>query len=304
MHKFLTTLSIILLTAWSTLLAKVWNPDNLPVAQNSPTPTYVSNPDGILSQAAVAEIDTMLLSIEKSKGVKALVVAITNIEGDDPYRFATDLGNKYGVGSKDDTGLVLVLATDDRSYWISTGSGMDKFLPDAIVKRVEMRVMVPLLKESRWSEAVVSTVREITQLLEGNEELRASYTEEDDDFEWWILMLPLGLIGGAVGAASYSEYKKKRCKKCGKHKMVMKKRTTRNLSRQKELITELWVCTACGHSETRQRESRRADFYDGPGGGGIFVGGGGSGGGYHSSGPSFGSFGGGSFSGGGAGGRF
>lgn len=300
MHKFLTTLSIILLTAWSTLLAKVWNPDNLPVAQNSPTPTYVSNPDGILSQAAVAEIDTMLLSIEKSKGVKALVVAITNIEGDDPYRFATDLGNKYGVGTKDNTGLVLVLATGDRSYWISTGSGMDKYLPDAIVKRVEMRVMVPLLKESQWSEAMVETVRTITQLLEGNEELRASYTEEDDDFDWWPMLLPLGFIGSLVGASKYSGYKKKRCKRCGKHKMVMKKRTTRNISEQKELISELWVCPVCGHSETRQREVRRADFYDGRGGGGYM----GSGGGYHSSGPSFGSFGGGSFSGGGAGGRF
>ncbi len=302
MFKRLHLLLCLLLLAIAPALAKTWSPETLPVSQNSPTPTYVSNPDGILSQRAVAEIDTMLLSIEKSKGVKALVVVVTNLEGDDPYRFATDIGNKYGVGSKDDTGMVIVLATDDRSYWIATGSGMDKYLPDAIVKRVEYRVMVPLLKESRWEEAMVATIRELTQLLEGNEELRASYTEEGDDFEWWVLAFPLGIMGSAVGLAIYSEYKKKKCKKCGKHKMKLMKRTTKNISRQKERITEVWVCSECGHSETRVRDSQRADFYDGSGGGGIFIGGGG--GGHHSSGPSFGSFGGGSFSGGGAGGRF
>lgn len=302
MFKRLHLLLCLLLLAIAPALAKTWSPETLPVSQNSPTPTYVSNPDGILSQRAVAEIDTMLLSIEKSKGVKALVVVVTNLEGDDPYRFATDIGNKYGVGSKDDTGMVIVLATDDRSYWIATGSGMDKYLPDAIVKRVEYRVMVPLLKESRWEEAMVATIRELTQLLEGNEELRASYTEEGDDFEWWVLAFPLGILGSAVGLAIYSEYKKKKCKKCGKHKMKLMKRTTKNISRQKERITEVWVCSECGHSETRVRDSQRADFYDGSGGGGIFIGGGG--GGHHSSGPSFGSFGGGSFSGGGAGGRF
>lgn len=289
---------LILSPSW----AKVWNPDTLPVSPNSEHPTYVSNPDGILSQAAVAEIDTMLLSIEKSKGVKALIVVVTNIEGDDPYRFATDLGNKHGVGTKDNTGMVIVLATDDRSYWIATGSGMDKYLPDAICKRVENRVMVPRLKEGKWEEAMVETIRTITQLLEGNEELRASYTEEGDDFEWWIMALPFGIIGGAVGTSIYQEYKKKKCKKCGKHTMYVKQRTTKNISRQKERITEVWVCKECGHTETRVRESTRADFYDGSGGGGAVFGG--SGGSYRSSGPSFGSFGGGSFSGGGAGGRF
>lgn len=299
-------ITFLFLTLTTALWAKVWNPDTLPVSPNSEHPTYVSNPDGILTEAAVAEIDTMLLSIEKSKGVKALVIAITNIEGDDPYRFATDVGNKYGVGSKDDTGIVIVLATDDRSYWISTGSGMDKYLPDAICKRVENRVMVPLLKEGKWEEALVETVRTITQLLEGNEELRASYTEEGDDFDWWILAFPVGILGSSAAAGIVSEYKKRKCKKCGKHKMRMTKRTTKNISRKMMQITETWVCTQCGHSEIRTRETTRADFYDGgnSGHGGIFMGGGGHSGSHHSSGPSFGSFGGGSFSGGGAGGRF
>lgn len=318
MNKRILTLISVLLLALSPVWAKVWNPDNLPVSPNvivpvdennldsiltpAVLPNYVSNPDDILSAGAVDEINSMLFEIEKSKGVKALVVVITNIEGDDPYRFATDLGNKYGVGSKDNTGLVIVLATDDRSYWISTGSGMDKYLPDAICKRVENRVMVPLLKEGKWEEAMIETVRTITQLLEGNEELRASYTEEGDDFDWLILVFPVGLVGGGVGASIISEYRKKKCKKCGKHKMKVVKRTTKDISRRKTRITEEWVCVNCGHSEIRTREVTKADVYDGGSSGGIF--GGGGGGSHHSSGPSFGSFGGGSFSGGGAGGRF
>lgn len=314
MKKQILLIISLMLLALNPILAKVWNVDNLPVTQNVVTvidenypdslifpskPTYVSNPDGILSQTEVDRIDEMLFATEKSKGVKALVVVITNIEGDDPYRFATDLGNKYGVGTKDDTGIVLVLATDDRSYWIATGTGMEKYLPDAICKRVENRVMVPLLKEGKWGDAVVETVSTITQLLEGNEELRASYTEEGDDFDWLVMPVTLGIIGTGVGASYYSERKKKKCKKCNKYKMKMISRKTRNISKSTEEITEEWVCTECGHSEIRKRQNRRADFYDGSSTGGF------SGGGSRShSGPSFGSFGGGSFSGGGAGGRF
>ena len=87
--------------------AKVYNPDNLPVDRVAITYSRVINPDGILNRATISAIDSVLLRLEKTTGVQALIIAITNIEGDDPFQFTLDVFNKYGIGGKSSTGFVL-----------------------------------------------------------------------------------------------------------------------------------------------------------------------------------------------------
>lgn len=104
--------------------------------------------------------------MEDSLGVKVLVVAVERIEGDDPHQFSLGIFNKYGIGdAKTNRGLVLTLATLDRSYRITTGYGMEGDLPDAICSRIGTRTMLPRLKEGDWDGAVYSAVDTIYTIL-------------------------------------------------------------------------------------------------------------------------------------------
>lgn len=297
-------ITILFLTFSLVAQAKVYSPDNLPVDPIAVTYSRVINPDGILNRETISAIDTVLLRLEQTTGVQALIIAITNIEGDDPFQFTLDIFNKYGVGGKNSTGFVLTLATDDRSYSLITGEGLEGTLPDAICRRIQNRVMVPRLKEGDWNSAMLNTVVTVAQYVEGDETLREAYSsdEGEDPYEWlWAIA---GIFGPAVLVIAlllYIERRKKKCKKCGKHKMKKVKTTTQNLNARTVRYTETWVCSACGNVETRQHTHFIDNDFNGPHGG--FGGGMPRMGGGRSMG-SFGSFGGGHSFGGGSSGRF
>lgn len=289
--------------------AKAYNPDNLPVVLNPATPVYTCNPDNVLSAAVVDSLNRMLYSLEKAKGVKTLVIVVEDIDGDDAYQFSIGVGNKYGVGSKQNTGLIVTLSTEDRCYYILTGEGLEKHLPDAICKRVENRVMVPLLKQGDWDGAMIATVAALKGILEGDEELVKEFNGKEDDeaLKFFGLFLLL-TVGGFTLFAKLLSWQAKKCPHCGKHKLKAMSSTTHTGKDGLRHITTILLCENCGKQVKREKTERQSDN-DGIGGGAPFIGGMPLGGGRRSSGGfggggGFGSFGGGSFGGGGAGGRF
>ena len=262
---------------------------------------YVSNPDGILSPSAVAEMDQILYQLEEKTGIQTLVVAVTGIEGGDCFDFAHRLFNETGVGQKErNNGLVILLSTDERCIQFVTGYGLEGVLPDAICKRIQNRYMVEHLGKNDWDTGMVEGIRAVNGYLDGSMENIASEEEED--------MTPLYIFGafmlGGIGLFGWAAWSQNRCPKCKKHKI--QRISTNILSRANGFITEetTYICQNCGHTFTRKTKSSDPN-YRGPRSGGptIFMGGGGfgsrGGGGF-----SGGSFGGGMSGGGGAGSRF
>ena len=215
----ITAIIIVLVSTSLTSYSIDYNPDNLPVMYLQDRTKYVSNPDGVLSQRAVDIIDSTLYSLEQKKGVQSIVAVVKRIEGGDAYSFAIGLGRKYGVGTKANTGIVIVLASEDRTYYIVTGEGLEKFLPDAICKRVENRQMVPYLKEGNWDQAMVNGVATIAGILEGDSTLVKEYTQsaDDDDLSFTTVMIIILLFMIAVSVIAYkSNQMRSRCPYCKK----------------------------------------------------------------------------------------
>lgn len=288
------------------LRAGGWTPETLPMPHLQDARRYVCNPDGVLSAAAVDSTDALLARLERDKGIQTVVVAVKHLEGDDPYAFGMELGRRYGVGSKEqNTGLIVILATEDRSYQILTGRGLEGALPDAVCRRIENRLMVPALKQGDWDTAIVRTMRAIDGHVRGDDSLLPA-DDEDDEAGILIFLCVVGGIVMLVGVLLFASYKDshRRCPRCGKKKL---RRTSANLVRTggRRKVRTRWRCTNCGHEEVRDEDipaegglhssgiwvpplmtgGRRGGF----GGGGSFGGG---------------SFGGGGFGGGGSGGRF
>ena len=148
------------------LSAGVYNPNTIPIPENGEYPSYISNPDGILSDSICAVINRKLYRLEDSTGVKTLIMVIEHIEGDDPHQFSLQVGNLYGIGSKEEnTGLILTLATLDRSYCIMPGRGLEGEIPDITCYRIGEHVMIPRLKESAWDKAIDETVDAVSAIL-------------------------------------------------------------------------------------------------------------------------------------------
>ncbi len=94
--------------------------------------TYVYDHAGVLTDKTMKHIDAMNASLFAQTGAQIMVVTVDSTNGTDIVEYATDLGNQYGVGSKErNNGLVLVLALDDIAqnglrgdYGVSGGDGL------------------------------------------------------------------------------------------------------------------------------------------------------------------------------------
>ena len=282
-----------------------WTVDKLPMVHLQDARRYVCNPDGVLSQEAVQAIDARLMALEKQTGVQTVVVVVKSLDPDDPFEFGIDLSKKYGIGLKGkDTGLIVILATEDRSYQILTGEGLEGTLPDALVNRIQDQVMVPKLKDGEWDAAMVSTIEALDGVIRQDAELIEQYELEEEEMTWGEILLIIVILAGIIAFLWYICWRSSKCPKCGQHSYgyVGEKRVVLDGKRK---IVKTYRCKKCGyeHNETED------DPDSGGGSGGALAtsmllwgvgralgGGGRSGGG--------GSFGGGSFGGGGSGGRF
>ena len=299
MRKLFLICSLLCLLGNISLQAKEYTIKEIPMVHLQDRTRYVSNPDGILSESAVATMDQILYQLEQNTGIQTLVVAVTGIEGGDCFDFAYRLGKEMGVGQKGrDNGLVILLSTDERCIQFATGYGLEGVLPDAICKRIQSRYMVEPFGKSDWNTGMVEGIRAVNGYLDGSMENIGG--EEED-------MLPLYIFGafmlGGLGLFGFAVWSQNRCPKCKKHKI--QRISSQTLSRANGFITEetTYLCQNCGHTFTRKTKSSDPNFRGPRGGSGpIFMGGGfgGRGGGGFSGG----SFGGGSFGGGGAGSRF
>lgn len=298
MRKQIFLLSFFILVVLTAATAKEYTIKDIPMVHLQDRTRYVSNPDGILSPAAVATMDSILYALEQKTGIQTLVVAVTGIEGGDCFDFAYRLGQETGVGQKErDNGLVILLSTDERCVQFATGYGLEGTLPDAICKRIQSRYMLPYFKENNWNAGMVAGVRAVNGYLDGSMENIDS--EEGDEDSLGFIVAFLIIFVGIIGIGLYVTWRKTRCPNCKKHKLqrVSSQVVARHNGVKTENVT--YVCGNCGHTFTR-REQSKDENYRGPrnGGGTIFMGGGGFGG------SGGGGFSGGSFGGGGAGSRF
>lgn len=273
-------------------LAQKWSVDNLEMVYLKDSTQYVCNPDGVMGDSARIATNRILRRLEVEKGVQTVVVVVKHLDGDDPFTFGMDLSRKYGIGNKQNTGLIIILATEDRSYQILTGHGLEGTLPDAICRRVEDRIMVPQLKKANWDAAILETVRALDQVVRGDSTIVGDNDSEDDDLPAVLILITGIVVAGIVIAI----VKRKKCPKCGKSKHL---RLVKSITKgQKKTCT--WHCTKCNHTFETTEQIGNDSLGGGAGAGPIIIGGG------HRRGGGFGggSFGGGSFGGGGSGGRF
>lgn len=281
--------------------AKVYKPSDIRPVHLEDRNRYVCNPDGILSQSAVDRIDAAFRTIEDSTGIQSLIAVVTDIDPDDCFEFAHQLGETVGVGrSGSDNGLVILLSTGERCVQFATGYGIEGILTDALCKRIQERYMNPHFADDEWDEGMVAGAEALKDNL-----LKGDYDDDDDTDKIAVLagiITVIGMFLFVVGIVLFIDRKSRKCPKCGK--IALKQVGISTISKQngvkKELVT--FKCSHCGFVTSRNRTS----YYStgGHGGGGSHMGGG-FGGGRSFGGGSFGgSYGGGHFGGGGAGSRF
>ena len=178
-----------------------WNADNIPIPYLQDSTQYVSNPDHVLSQQTVDNMNATLQRLNLDLGVQSAVIVVNHIENDDPFRLAQDVGNKYGVGYGD-RGLMVVCGYQDHSLNISPGRSLEGDLTDVECRRLEQQYAVPFMKREQPDSAMYYLTEAIYSTLE-KKQLPAisslmAEDAEDDEAETVILTTLIAIVGWCI----------------------------------------------------------------------------------------------------------
>ena len=299
---------ILALACCNVALARQYRVKDVPNVQIENRYRFTSNPDGILSQSAVAQIDSMCYDLRHRGIAQVAVVAVEEIDRDDVFDFAYELFSKWGVGSKSDSGIGILLVEEAREIRFITGYGVEGALPDAICKRIQTQYMLPHFRRGDYSSGMVAGVAAIQSRLNGSElDLGGNDDyQEDDTFDIIMIILFMSMIiFGTIFLVIIIDRHSRTCPNC--KKVALKKDSSTSIGKSFGITKyrDIYICSNCGTRVERNRDVHDSNHNNRRGGGPIIMGGGfgrGFGGG---SGGSFGGgWGGGSFGGGGAGSRW
>jgi uncharacterized protein len=97
-----------------------------------PRPTdYVSDDAHVLSAETTQHIDAICGALERQAHAQMAVVTVGNTDGEPIADYAVQLEDAWKVGAKgSDRGVIILVSTGDRKWYISTGYGLEGVITD------------------------------------------------------------------------------------------------------------------------------------------------------------------------------
>ena len=175
--------------------ATAWNAENIPIPFLRDSTQYVSNPDHVLTQQTVDHMNITLKRLDNELGVQSLVIVVNYIENDDPFRFAQDVGNKYGVGYGN-KGLMVVVGYQDHSINISPGRALEADLTDAECHRLEQQYVVPAMRAEMPDSAMYYLTEALYSTLQKKQlpQMSNLLANADDDVDEGLATMGITLL--------------------------------------------------------------------------------------------------------------
>jgi uncharacterized protein len=113
-------------------------------------PGHVMDTVGLLADDDDAAIERLAAGIKAASGGELVVVVVRTTNGQPHRAFATDLFNRWELGSAErDDGLLIFVATDDRKAEIVLGDGVDDERQRRASQRIMDEVLIPEFKAGR-----------------------------------------------------------------------------------------------------------------------------------------------------------
>ena len=173
----------------------LWNAENIPIPFLQDSTQYVSNPDHVLTQQTVDHMNITLKRLDNELGVQSIVIVVNHIENDDPFRFAQDVGNKYGVGYGN-KGLMVVVGYQDHSINISPGRALEADLTDAECHRLEQQYVVPAMRAEMPDSAMFYLTEALYSTLQKKQlpQMSNLLADADDDVDEGLATMGITLL--------------------------------------------------------------------------------------------------------------
>lgn len=124
---------------------------------------------GLLPPGQATALEQKLIQYADTTSTQIVVAIISSTKGEDISLLGAQWGQKWGVGqAKEDNGIFIILAKDDRMVDINTGYGIEYIVSDRDAEQVINRIMVPQFKKGNYYSGLDEGTTALMQMLSGN----------------------------------------------------------------------------------------------------------------------------------------
>jgi uncharacterized protein len=133
----------------------------------------------LLSPGQEAELAARSDALEEQTGRQFVVATVSSLEGQEIEDYGTALGRHWSIGrEKEDDGVILLVAPNERKVRIETGYGAEGFLPDILAGRIIRNDILPRFRVGDMGGGVMAGADAILEQLQlPAEEARARADE-------------------------------------------------------------------------------------------------------------------------------
>ena len=123
---------------------------------------------GLLGPSEKNNLEQKLIRYSDTTSTQIIVVIISTTKGENIGLLAPKWGHKWGIGqAKEDNGVFILLARDDRKIWISPGYGVEHKLTAGITGELIRNVIIPEFRRDDYYSGLDKGADAIFQILKG-----------------------------------------------------------------------------------------------------------------------------------------
>ena len=126
----------------------------------------------LISDGVEQNINNQLEDLSDSTGIQLAVLTIPTLEGEVLESYSMKVAETWKLGSAEkDTGVLLLIALEERSIRIEVGYGLEGVLTDTKCGLIIRNVIAPEFRNGNYQAGIVNAVNNMVGLVKGDESL-------------------------------------------------------------------------------------------------------------------------------------
>lgn len=195
------TLLVVLLSLCAVLLPVSVQALDVPPA---PTASPIVDKAEILTPEQEQSLADKLLASEKATGNQVAVLTIPTLDGEVIEEYSLEVARKWGVGTAErDSGVLLLVAVQDRKMRIEVGYGLEGALPDIRANRIIQDRIRPAFQKNDYYGGINSGVDGILLAIQNETDPNLSTQtpqKPSGGLPWEIILFALFIIPSWLAA--------------------------------------------------------------------------------------------------------
>jgi uncharacterized protein len=127
---------------------------------------FVNDNAGIVPEAERAELESFLDQVKRKTGVEFAVLTMRTTAPATPSEYKTRVFDQWKLGKKgEDTGLLMLVALEEREARFETGYGLEGILPDGLQSRIFREEMAPRFRDGDYGGGIRAGVIAVSMII-------------------------------------------------------------------------------------------------------------------------------------------